>query len=189
MKNIQIDSNTIYQCRYKDFVNFLQVCSLYKNNQINRDKFLYLIRKTVVILKSHIFIKNDTKLKKLYHCKNTDTWFEETSWYEIINNIWAYRKENCISDLDLKDLINGLKLSTNKSDSICKNIAWDIIYELANLTIINRLYVFPFLSRYEIEDNTTGYCCEDCDGDIDAYISRRADEYLERELNYINFFK
>lgn len=165
-------------------ISLLMLCILLHNNKISQKSFTNKL-KTYFIndqLKRHI---------NTYKSKVNDKWYQD----EKITNIFIDEVENtCIEkNLTIEQYIKYLNIGLNKNKNYCIDlISFNVIKPILNN--INNIYNFKsefnlneieyiptnYYETDKIYDLSSGYCCEDHDGDYETYKQNKYKYYYEQ---------
>lgn len=155
---------------------------LHKNGAINDVKLRGIFKS----LRERIAKKNTYWLVRTYHCNINDKWYNDMFMQDIFKDIIYYDMSTHISttSLDIKELISYVNIYLNKSHNYCvdfiffnyikeainRNRSYNGYYEYVNSYFNTN---FTILRKEDDEFSSSGYCCEDCDGDYDDYVENR----------------
>lgn len=140
--------------------------------------------------------------RNTFHCTINDKWYHDEHMNEIYDDVFISMVESPVkNEISFDELLKYIRLYLNKNKNYCINyIFGSIISPVINAyqeynnfnTNFTRLLgiVEPELNikRYEdCHDLDWGYCCDDCDGDLNAYKRSRYEyNYVRENKKQIN---
>lgn len=170
-----------------DISSLMTIISLYKNNVINRKKYVSMLRNMFTLntdkIGQYSLTFNKLWFKKCYHCSITNEWFNYINIHEYFNELESSASIKP-SDIELMDLYNAIKIACNEAKdiiifTILRNILTHLIDVLSRISYYSihefcESVIYPvFLVKERIIDYSHftpyGYCCEDCDGNYSTY--------------------
>ena len=158
---------------------------LYKNKVLNKNQILGRIKS--------IKQNNHLTRKNVYHFKPLNKWFNNKSMIEIYREITS----NYNQTIYLQDLLNMIKLYYGSNQNHAINVFLSEFIDPFVLESLSYYYTEPYCTSliseklkikgftfkiFDSNDYSFGYCCEDCDGDINEFIDLRMKKDIENEI-------
>jgi len=163
---------------------FVLASILHKNKAITDEKLKGLFKS---------YHNDSFTFKNTYHCNIQDKWFHDMSMTDILKD--ACDNLCTVKTIELPELLVYVNKLISKNRNYCIDwVFYNIIKPYLKGLDENNIYYFKNkLNSIGLEVNlydkdnipTFGYCCEDCDGDIDLFLSYRMTDYVikpNREL-------
>ena len=172
-------------------------------NKSIKDRNIILL----IIINLHIDKKiNDAKLKALFknyrnktltrfvkthHCTINDKWYNDENMKQIYLDVYEDMPKK---DLTIEQVLPYLNLLLNRNKNYCIDFIYkqyvepitssiyclnDEQIDLFNSFKIGEISLTPY---YEMIGLGSGYCCEDCDGDYEAYKWARYESLMSAEF-------
>jgi len=155
------------------YIALLIIILLHHNKKINDERLKAFFKS----------LKNNTLLRRIntYHCKINNTWYNDTSMYEVLLEVY---NDNCPkNDIDLNTFLKYLNQYFNANKNFCLNAVYfhyiePLIENFANYPANKIIPLFGLVNENEIMTYdqaesrgllSNGYCCEDCDGCYTQY--------------------
>jgi len=140
-------------------------------------------------------------IKGAYHSKINDKWYNDDFILDIFEDILC---DKTIEPIEFDVLIENIQLYLNKTKNYCIDFIFEhILRPFTQSFYYSGIYRFKYLETLGIAEHVDvrsiedcfdldlGYCCEDCDGDLETYKSYRyeyyyVDNYTKEVNKYIN---